>query len=44
VPDVVRALAAQAIDVAPATPDELRDLMRRDFWRDLGAKTGIRVE
>ena len=45
-PDVVRALAVQAIDVAPATPDELRDLMRRDFarWRDLGAKTGIRVE
>ena len=45
-PDVVRALAVQAIDVAPSTPDELRELMRRDFarWRDLGAKTGIRVE
>jgi tripartite-type tricarboxylate transporter receptor subunit TctC len=45
-PDVVRALALQAIDVAPSTPDELRELMRRDFarWRDLGAKTGIRVE
>jgi tripartite-type tricarboxylate transporter receptor subunit TctC len=45
-PEVVRALSVQAIDVAPSTPDALRDHMQRDLarWRDLGAKTGIKAE
>jgi tripartite-type tricarboxylate transporter receptor subunit TctC len=45
-PDVRDSLAAQAEDVEPSTPQELRDRIRRDIdkWRALAAAAGIRAE
>jgi tripartite-type tricarboxylate transporter receptor subunit TctC len=45
-PEVKEALAAQAVEVTPGTPEELREHIRRDIekWRALAAATGIHVE
>jgi tripartite-type tricarboxylate transporter receptor subunit TctC len=42
-PEIAKVLAAQAIKVAPGTPDELGARMRADIekWRPLAAKAGL---
>jgi tripartite-type tricarboxylate transporter receptor subunit TctC len=45
-PETQETLAAQAVDVAPSSPEELQERIRRDIdkWRALAAAAGIHAE
>jgi tripartite-type tricarboxylate transporter receptor subunit TctC len=45
-PEVQAGLAAQAVEIVPGTPEELRDRIRRDIekWRALASAAGIHAD